>query len=71
MDNAFGKARVVGSILGRPCRLSTTSLLFLDNLEECDRHETLGRGDQRIASLIPFSILFARDDMEEISLVER
>lgn len=70
MDNAFGKARVVGGVFGRPCRLRATSLLFFDHLEEGDRHQTLGRRDQWIASLIPFGVVFARNDMKEVSLVK-
>lgn len=70
VDYALGEARIVSSVVGGFHGLRTPSLLFFDNLEEGDRHQTLGRGDQWVASLIPFSVVFSRYDMEEISLVK-
>lgn len=46
------------------------SLLFAHHFKECDRHKTPRRRDEWVARLVPFRILFATQDMEEIAFVE-
>jgi hypothetical protein len=46
------------------------SLGLPNHFEECDGHKASGRGYQWIAGLIPIRIVFAADDMEEITFVK-
>jgi hypothetical protein len=63
-------ARIFCSLATGSYRLSTLALLFTNNLEECDRNQAAGGRNERVARLVPLSIVFATQHMEEIALVK-
>lgn len=65
----FTKARVMRSARAG-CRLPTLPLLFADDLEERDGYKTFGSWYQRVASLVPFGVVFATNNMEEVAFME-
>lgn len=63
-------ARVFCSFASGGYRLPTLTLLFTNNLEECDRDQSASSRNERIASLVPLGIVFATQHMEKVALVE-
>ena len=51
----------------RLCRCCTLSILLADDVEVIDGDQATSILHQRVTGLVPFSVVFSADDMEEIS----
>lgn len=52
-------------------RVPALALLFTHHFEECDRHETSSRGNERIARFVPLGVIFPTQNVKEVALVKR